>query len=99
MKTKRHNDKNGYNPQTVPLKPNTRYVVSEKSRKLWDAVMKGKRCLRDRTLDEKLESLLKDFCKDNGLIVTQVINSITGNGFSLSVIMSENIGVKVTYEK
>jgi hypothetical protein len=39
MKTKRYDDKLGYNPKTKTLKPNTRYVVSEESKYLFDAVL------------------------------------------------------------
>jgi hypothetical protein len=39
MKTKRHEDKLGYNPDTIPRKPNTRYVVSKQSRALFDKVV------------------------------------------------------------
>ena len=50
MKTKRYDDKLGYNPKTIPLKPNTRYVISEKSKELWDAVV-GKK-LKTQHVDE-----------------------------------------------
>jgi hypothetical protein len=63
MKTKRHNDKNGYNPQTIPLKPNTRYVVSDESKYLFDAVLNK---TKGMSRDEILELYNGKFEKVNG---------------------------------
>jgi len=62
MKTKRQNDKLGYNPETIPLKPNTRYVVSEQSRELWDKFMNSKKeKLNFNDLSHKEQMLLSKY--------------------------------------
>jgi hypothetical protein len=64
MRTKRHEDKLGYNPNTIPQKPNTRYVVSEQSRELFEKVVGEKLTMQHvDELSKYDESLFKTMDK------------------------------------
>lgn len=75
MKIKKHDDKLGYNHKTIPLKPNTRYVVSEQSRELLDAVISNKN--NEYTFAERILNMkAKDNIELNSLCSTHMQHAL-----------------------